>query len=65
MRCFGCGLAGLEELQVIADCIGGHALASVCRLLAEDHTGWGGAHALLPLAVSLALQHLCSMRQFC
>lgn len=27
---------------MIAECIGGHALASVCRLLAEDHAGWSG-----------------------
>ena len=26
----------------IAECIGGHGLASVCRLLAEDHAGWSG-----------------------
>lgn len=28
--------------MVIADCIGAHALASICRLLAEDHAGWSG-----------------------
>ena len=29
-------------LSEIAECIGGHSLASVCRLLAEDHSGWSG-----------------------
>jgi len=35
--------AGLDMLAEIAECIGGHSLASVCRLLAEDHAGWSGA----------------------
>ena len=39
----GAPAAGLEELVTIAECIGGHGLASVCRLLAEDHAGWSGA----------------------
>lgn len=42
--------AGLDMIAEIAECIGGHSLASVCRLLAEDHAGWsGGSHLLHPL----------------
>lgn len=32
----------LEELQVVAECVGGRQLAAVCRLLAIDHGGWSG-----------------------
>lgn len=32
----------LEELQLVAECIGGPQLAAVCRLLAKDHAGWSG-----------------------
>lgn len=32
----------LEELQVVASCVGGSGLAAVCRLLAQDHGGWQG-----------------------
>lgn len=32
----------LRELQVIASCIGGCGLASICRLLAEDYGGLAG-----------------------
>jgi len=32
----------LEELQVVASCVGGIGLAAVCRLLAQDHGGWQG-----------------------
>ncbi|PRW59254.1 fanconi-associated nuclease 1-like protein isoform X1 [Chlorella sorokiniana] len=32
----------LEDLQLIAECIGGPGLAQVCRLLAQDHGGWSG-----------------------
>lgn len=32
----------LAELQLIAECVGGPGLAAVCRLLAQDHGGWGG-----------------------
>ena len=41
--------AGLDMLAEIAECIGGHSLASICRLLAEDHSGWSGQplHAIL------------------
>ena len=42
--------AGLEELVVIADCIGAHAVASICRLLAEDHAGWSGRPVMQPQA---------------
>jgi Fanconi-associated nuclease 1 len=31
-----------EKLAEIAACVGGPALAAVCRLLAEDHGGWRG-----------------------
>ena len=34
--------AGFDMVVEIADCIGGHGLAAVCRLLAEDHAGWSG-----------------------
>ncbi|KAH7623249.1 hypothetical protein Ndes2526B_g01671 [Nannochloris sp. 'desiccata'] len=32
----------VEELQVVASCVGGPGLAAVCRLLAQDHGGWQG-----------------------
>ncbi|KAI7839720.1 hypothetical protein COHA_006524 [Chlorella ohadii] len=32
----------LEDLQLVAECIGGPGLAQVCRLLAQDHGGWSG-----------------------
>lgn len=35
----------LEDLGVIASCVGGRALAAICRLLAEDYSGWSGAWA--------------------
>lgn len=44
-ECFQLGLvnvAGQDMVVEIAECIGGHGLASVCRLLAEDHAGWSG-----------------------
>ncbi len=34
-----------EELQVVAECVGGPQLAAVCRLLAIDHGGWSGGVA--------------------
>lgn len=37
----------LEELATIADCVGGAGLAALCLLLAQDHSGWGGAPAAL------------------
>jgi hypothetical protein len=40
-KAFACD-AGAEDLCTIAQCIGGHGLAAVCRLLAEDHAGWSG-----------------------
>ena len=30
------------ELSLIACCVGGKGLAAVCRVLAEDYSGWGG-----------------------
>ena len=32
----------LEDLTVIATCVGGRPLAAICRLLAEDYSGWSG-----------------------
>ena len=37
----------LADLTAIAGCVGGRPLAAICRLLAEDYSGWAGA--LLPL----------------
>ncbi|KAL3146511.1 hypothetical protein ABBQ32_000762 [Trebouxia sp. C0010 RCD-2024] len=33
---------GVEELVTIASCVGGRGLAAVCKLLAEDFSGWAG-----------------------
>ncbi|KAL0053594.1 hypothetical protein WJX82_008086 [Trebouxia sp. C0006] len=33
---------GLDDLDIIAKCVGGQGLAAVCRLLAEDFSGWAG-----------------------
>ncbi|KAL0039350.1 hypothetical protein WJX79_004346 [Trebouxia sp. C0005] len=33
---------GLDDLDTIAKCVGGRGLAAVCRLLAEDFSGWAG-----------------------
>jgi hypothetical protein len=41
----------LEELAAIADCVGGAGLATLCHLLAQDHSGWGGAPAALLLRI--------------
>ena len=35
-------IAGLEDLLTIAVCVGGCGLAAVCKLLAEDFSGWAG-----------------------
>lgn len=35
--------AVVEELVTIAKCVGGRGLAAVCKLLAEDFSGWAGA----------------------
>ena len=32
----------LEDLTIIAGCVGGRPLAAICRLLAEDYFGWSG-----------------------
>ena len=52
---------GLEELVTIAECIGGHELASVCRLLAEDHAGWSGA--CVPAIQTLSRCSMVACRQ--
>ena len=44
--------AGVEDLSIIASCIGGAGLAIVCQLLAEDHSGWSGEiSCLMPIQV--------------
>jgi hypothetical protein len=40
--------AAVDELVEIAECVGGPGLAGVCRLLAQDHAGWAGAHNAPP-----------------
>lgn len=40
--CLACVSAGLDDLDTIAKCVGGRGLAAVCRLLAEDFSGWAG-----------------------
>lgn len=35
-------VTGLDDLVTIAKCVGGQGLAAVCRLLAEDFSGWAG-----------------------
>ncbi len=45
--------AGLDMLSDIAECIGGHSLVSVCRLLAEDHSGWSGELSALTPSCSI------------
>lgn len=47
-----CG-AGVEELVTIAKCVGGRGLAAVCKLLAEDFSGWAGAPPTSKLAALL------------
>ncbi len=37
-----CTVLGLDDLDIIAKCVGGQGLAAVCRLLAEDFSGWAG-----------------------
>lgn len=48
-----CASAGVEELVTIAKCVGGRGLAAVCKLLAEDFSGWAGAPATSKLAALL------------
>lgn len=31
-----------HPLSRYAECVGGPGLAAICRLLADDHGGWGG-----------------------
>ena len=33
----------LQELLTIVTCVGARPLAAICRLLAEDYSGWSGA----------------------
>lgn len=52
----------LEELQVIASCVGGPGLVSVCRLLAEDFSGWrGGMPDLLLWRTPKNSSTMCSL----
>jgi len=51
----------LEDLQLVAECIGGPGLAQVCRLLAQDHGGWSGA---VTDRGSCLLWHLCVPASF-
>lgn len=52
----------LEELQVMASCVGGSGLASICRLLAEDHAGWaGGMPDLLLWRVPMSTPRSCTI----
>lgn len=44
---------GVEELVTIAKCVGGRGLAVICKLLAEDFSGWAGAPATSKLAALL------------
>lgn len=53
----------LEDLQLVAECIGGPGLAQVCRLLAQDHGGWSGAgRAVGAVLAGLKLRRLGSRR---
>lgn len=45
--------AGMEDLVTIAKCVGGRGLAAVCKLLAEDFSGWAGAPSTSKLAALL------------
>lgn len=47
-------IAGVEELVTIASCVGGCGLAAVCKLLAEDFSGWAG---VLPIHVCVCVTH--------
>lgn len=42
---------GLEQLATVAGCVGGLGLSVVCRLLAEDHSGWAGGGLVVVLYV--------------
>lgn len=53
----------LEDLQLVAECIGGRGLAQVCRLLAQDHGGWSGAgRAVGAVLAALKLRRLGNRR---
>ncbi len=42
--------ADIEELVVIAECVGGQGLAAMCQLLAQDFSGSAGeASSVLPM----------------
>lgn len=45
--------AGVKDLVTIAKCVGGRGLAAVCKLLAEDFSGWAGAPPASKLAALL------------
>lgn len=38
--------AGLDELLSICMCVGGQGLAAICKLLAQDFSGWAGTSLL-------------------
>ncbi len=46
-----CTVLGLDDLDIIAKCVGGQGLAAVCRLLAEDFSGWAGVQPDAPLLI--------------
>ena len=51
-------IAGVEELVTIASCVGGCGLAAVCKLLAEDFSGWAGVlpiHACVCVCVCVCV----------
>ena len=62
-----CTVLGLDDLDIIAKCVGGQGLAAVCRLLAEDFSGWAGVPPDAPLLILLrqAQQHSASLLQAC
>lgn len=43
--------SGLDDLDTVAKCVGGQGLAAVCRLLAEDFSGWAGLQLDAPLLI--------------
>ena len=53
---------GLDDLVIIARCVGGHGLAAVCRLLAEDFSGWAGVWHQFGCFADAALQVIACLR---
>ena len=45
----------LEDLTTIVGCVGGRALAAICKLLAEDYSGWSGERYSIGLSMSQLL----------